>query len=989
MAVTTGNAPHRAKNVAGGATAKPRSKSRNGCITCKLKRLKCDELKPFCMNCENKKIKCGGYATRFKWRSFNDAKDAVATPQSMASSHSNKSAATNDPAPKTSPVARQRTVSKTAFHSPPQTTFPGWPEHSRSSLIDGHRSLVSVKMEPTSSTETKPLLLKEHLELASLSVVGKSTRDIKFENELLAKGINPDTYMPGQPSPCSEPSSKRTRRSYSVQELAPPPRSLELQRSNSASNHTVSSELQDMRDHFRRSNGLESLAEAAVDEIKSRSPADTPGPFHSDAISLHPFHYKQDKSPKLSSAPTPKEWPFNGAMPTVSTVPTPGGKDSMSDIHLTPSLSALINYVFTNDDQQKGNMDPNFIKLGSLGDIPLSPLDLSIANHAFDANSPNDLGRLNVADSPQGSLVPHMGPGGQSLLLDVSDQLIRFEPPSPSIASDLSTHSLMRTAEYEQILFLYSTYTCGIMSIKAGASENPWRNIFVPLAANYSYLFNSIASMTLFHLAGNSKLGEKSAGLRSKGYFYMKKCILELASGLSKMENNSTSENQLPADIALATCLNLAVSESWDTHTSSGIAHLKGAKSMIHKVLTLIRQYITSTRKSPGEADQTSRKRLVLVSPAEWKKIEEVGEMENGSPQAPEFFIPRNLQLLFNQWIYFEVLSHMTSYSGQDDKGIDLVATITKFIQTTQNKRDADNRGSKSSERGDSPTMSDSEKLSVPSVNGQNMSFFESLDTMLNNNDYVDPLLGCAQSLFLIMGRVANLISKVWKSREKDKKLTRNSLHNISLASELKQQLMDWKPNISAQLADMTTNGGLDNSTWDLYSCVSTAEAYRYAALLYLHQAVPEVPLILSHQFAEKIFVLLALIPTSLNLYIIHIFPLLVSSCEAEPGEEREWCEARWTLLSGRIWIGNIDRAFEVVKEVWRRKDEHARKMKREVDERTYSGNVDLEDSKNISVISGLIASINSENTDEQQGITSKLHWSTVMREWGWEVLLA
>ena len=65
---------------------------------------------------------------------------------------------------------------------------------------------------------------------------------------------------------------------------------------------------------------------------------------------------------------------------------------------------------------------------------------------------------------------------------------------------------------------------------------------------------------------------------------------------------------------------------------------------------------------------------------------------------------------------------------------------------------------------------------------------------------------------------------------------------------------------------------------------------------------------------------LLASIPTSSNLSIVHIFPLLVASSEAEPGE-REWCENRWKLLSQRMWIGNIDRALEVVKEVWRRKD--------------------------------------------------------------------
>ena len=45
----------------------------------------------------------------------------------------------------------------------------------------------------------------------------------------------------------------------------------------------------------------------------------------------------------------------------------------------------------------------------------------------------------------------------------------------------------------------------------------------------------------------------------------------------------------LPLDVALVTCLNLAVCEQWDTHTSSGIAHLKGAKSMIQQILELLK----------------------------------------------------------------------------------------------------------------------------------------------------------------------------------------------------------------------------------------------------------------------------------------------------------------------------------------------------------------------------------------------------------------
>lgn len=947
---------------------KQKTKLRNGCVTCKLKRLKCDELKPFCFNCTKKNIKCGGYATRFKWRSFNDSKESTQF-QNLGQFAST---------PRSSDSGKQ-----TPLAIPPAPT----PQVNLESV----QTSILVKLED--SEDGAQLLLKEHLELASLSVVGKSTKDIKFENELLAKGINPQTYNGG------DGKNKRMRRSFSYND-APAMATNTFHRSNSTSTHNAI-DLLSFRSEFRKLAGLESLAEAAVDEMKLRLPAPlitTPLQFDTDSLSMTHFH--QEKSPKPNlSVPTPKEWAFNGQIPNSSEILTPHAKDTMSDLNLTPSLTALINYVFTNDDAQKGNMDPSVIKLGGIADAPLSPLDLTIGSgHGPDMGLASDALQRRasafsiVSNRESGNTLaktsPYLTPN--KLLLDVGDELSRYEPLSPSIATSSSLQSLLRSSEYEQILFLFSTYTCGIMSIKAGMSENPWRNVILPLATNYSYLFNSIASMTLFHLAGNSKLGDKSAGLRSKGYFYMKKCILELASGLTKMDNNIACENNLPADIALATCLNLAVSESWDTHTSSGIAHLKGAKSMIQKVLNLIKQHaVTITRKKSHKvkAGDDLKKKLVLVSNDDWKRIEEnaADSALSANPGMSLIFVPRNLQLLFNAWIYFEVLSQMTSYTCHDDKGIDLVATITRIIHQTQKKRDEESsKGSKHSDKSDSPNL---ESQELTSSTGQPFGFLENFEAMISNNDYVDPLLGCAQSLFLIMGRVANLISKICRCKGGDKKLARNSLANISAASELRKQLMDWKPNISALMTDHNTDGQYQDSTWDTYSCVSTAEAYRYATLLYLHQAVPELPSLTSHQLAEKIFVLLASIPTDSNLHIIHIFPLLVSSCEASPGEEREWCEQRWALLTERIWIGNIDRALEVVKEVWRRKDEHLRKVRRDIDDSQFAERMDLNDPSNIST--QLTGYGNPEGADEQKGIGSRLHWSSVMREWGWEVLLA
>ena len=86
----------------------------------------------------------------------------------------------------------------------------------------------------------------------------------------------------------------------------------------------------------------------------------------------------------------------------------------------------------------------------------------------------------------------------------------------------------------------------------------------------------------------------------------------------------------------------------------------------------------------------------------------------------------------------------MTSDSMCDDKGVDLVAAITSMSQNKLNK-DKDRNPKSPSEASDL-----SDKTSV----------FETLNLLNYNNEVIDPLLGCSQSLFVIMGKVANLITK-------------------------------------------------------------------------------------------------------------------------------------------------------------------------------------------------------------------------------------
>jgi len=56
----------------------------------------------------------------------------------------------------------------------------------------------------------------------------------------------------------------------------------------------------------------------------------------------------------------------------------------------------------------------------------------------------------------------------------------------------------------------------------------------------------------------------------------------------------------------------------------------------------------------------------------------------------------------------------------------------------------------------------------------------------------------------------------------------------------------------------------------------------------------------------------------------VQIFPLLAAGCEVGKGEDREWVEQRWSSMVRRMWIGNVDRCWEVMQEVWSRRDADA-----------------------------------------------------------------
>lgn len=385
--------------------------------------------------------------------------------------------------------------------------------------------------------------------------------------------------------------------------------------------------------------------------------------------------------------------------------------------------------------------------------------------------------------------------------------ITRLPSPSPSSSSSSSDgsrfeplNSIYRQPDVhpgspEMLMLRFDRQTCGILSVKDGPNENPWRTLVWPLAHDSPALYHAISSMTAFHTS------KEKPEMRVEGMEHMRRSLNSLQAGIKNMRT----------DTALATTLVLAFSESWDQHVSTGIEHLRGAKILVNQALVMHRQNALSGQE--------------LV----------------------------RLKFLCNTWVYMDVIARLTSIDGDESTDFDAV-----------------------------------------------------LGGPLALNNEVDPLMGCASTLFPWIGRVANLVRRVTRSSE-------NSLPIVSQARVLKTALEEWKAPAFFEPPEDPTS--------EIQHSLQTAEAYRWATLLYLHQAVPEIPSLPAAHLAKKVLVYLATVPLTSRAIIVQIYPLLAAGCEAVDPEDRAWVEERWAAMASRMWIGNIDRCWEVIKEVWDRRD--------------------------------------------------------------------
>lgn len=466
--------------------------------------------------------------------------------------------------------------------------------------------------------------------------------------------------------------------------------------------------------------------------------------------------------------------------------------------------------------------------------------------------------------------------------------LLGHPSPSPSVSSsstgDCQRDYSLRLKEPalppdspEILVSMFSRLTCGILSIKDGPSENPWRTKLLPMSIDVPALRHAILSMTAFH-ASREDPRYRVAGLR-----HGQKSIQYLGNRLNIMRK----------DAALATTLVLAFSESWDQEISTGIRHLRAARKLVNQAIA----------HHPHNADFDELDRL---------------------------------KFLRNTWVYMDVIARLTALDTEEIENLD--------------------------------------------------NFFSPVYGPDGLVEDLDPLMGCASSFFPLLGRVANLVREI-------RTTGRISPRAMSKAASLRIEIWKWRPPSHLRQPE--------DESIEIGHSIKTAEAYRWATLLLLYQAVPMIATETLGDLAERILYDLVIVPTSSRLVIVHIFPLMVAGCEMVTEDNRLLVEERWQSMTKRMTIGNLDRCLDVIHEVWRRRDDHARR-RCEADDLTMVSDEDIEIIPGLGKRRRTFSSPKSRqgivrpdqlrrtsadhvaDIDPETSIRGKCHWLTVMADWNW-----
>jgi hypothetical protein len=465
-------------------------------------------------------------------------------------------------------------------------------------------------------------------------------------------------------------------------------------------------------------------------------------------------------------------------------------------------------------------------------------------------------------------------------------------PRQPSLAPE----------SQEMLTMRFDKLTCGILSIKDGMMENPWRTLIWPLAKSTPALHHAILALSAFHAA------KENPSLRVQGVKHMRQSIVCLRQQIQSMR----------ADTALATSLALAFADTWDQNTRTCIQHLRGAKALMLQVLNAGLQ----GGLQPEELDR--------------------------------------IRFLYNTWTYMDVIARLTSLdeSGPQDLNPSIFQLPTDAVHE------------------------------------------------------IDPLMGCAATLFPLIGKVGRLVQRV-------RKTSTNSVSIVSQAMELKALVEQWEPPRWFEPPEDPTS--------EVQHSIQMAHAYRWATLLYLHQAVPELPSEPAEELAKRVLILLATVPPTSRTTIIQMFPLLAAGAEVDSDDDRKWVLERWEVVQSRLMIGGVDRCLDVIREVWARRDKLKAEQREQEQQEMFASRragsfsseskgkltssirgttntgrgfqrANSSDQSDRSMRRPSVSSTSKtgqsrrgsalsslENIEFARTIRSRLHWVNIMGEWGWE----
>ncbi|KAG6179285.1 hypothetical protein E4U27_003289 [Claviceps purpurea] len=195
------------------------------------------------------------------------------------------------------------------------------------------------------------------------------------------------------------------------------------------------------------------------------------------------------------------------------------------------------------------------------------------------------------------------------------------------------------------------------------------------------------------------------------------------------------------------------------------------------------------------------------------------------------------------------------------------------------------------------------------------------------STDGPNALLGLATSLWPVIHRLSGLLSL--KNKVQDA-LSRGDGDMFSIAATqglfdtecaaIETCLHEWQPVLPTPEDAATTTAG---TMKELQSIFNNALAYRHSALVYLYRTIynfPRTHPAVQHHASVSLVHCRATVLHEGPMGAL-LWPLFVASCEAVDPVDRHSARDTFQGIAHRQGMANIERAWEVVQEVWRRAD--------------------------------------------------------------------